>query len=414
MFDKMFGRGAAAARAPPDEKRFDDLKNKYRTVLYTMDQKDVRLQNLHLENDKLFVRCVVPSEDVKNEIWDQIKLVDASYGDITVDIWVYEAPTSDTETYTVKPGDSLWKIAREHYGDGNEYMRVFYANRDKLEHPDAVIRPGEQLNIPVDEIRRDRPQLKEEEESAESPVSGPSTGPLVPSELQQPLSDPHTTDAPAYMGEDIHTTLQPSRGGDYATAPASSVDYASAPQAAAGSSKAPLFALLTLGALAALAAVGLFIWYFSGSRQQQPDVPVVNPTPTPVAEASPLSVSSRGFSGPLTNRGERADYNLSLINNGSAPVRKVKAAINLPEGLEFLRFRFSPNTPRNARRARWNKETRQITWEIGEIAPAASNQSTPMEIFVIVRRVGNVGLVEADKVKTRVTYEDANGKKYAE
>lgn len=152
LFDKMFGSGATAAQAAPDaNKRFDDLKGKYQTVLSAMDQKGVRLQNLHVENDKLFVRGVAPSEQAKNEIWDQIKLVDANYGDLTADITVSESQdTSNVETYTVKSGDSLWKIAKNHYGDGNEYMKIFYANRDKMDSPDSVIHPGDVLNLPKD------------------------------------------------------------------------------------------------------------------------------------------------------------------------------------------------------------------------------------------------------------------------
>lgn len=149
IFGKMFGKGAAAAQAAPDaNQRFEDLKNKYRTVLNSLDQKGVQVQNLHVEDNKLFIRGIAPSEDVKNEIWDQIKLVDANYGDITAELSVSETQTADTETYTVKPGDSLWKIAKNHFGDGNEYMKVFYANRDKLEHPESVIHPGDELKLP--------------------------------------------------------------------------------------------------------------------------------------------------------------------------------------------------------------------------------------------------------------------------
>jgi nucleoid-associated protein YgaU len=154
LFDKMFGSGAAAAQAAPDaNKRFEDLKLKYTSVLNIMDQKGVQLQNLHVENDKLFIRGISPSEEVNNQVWEQIKLVDPSYSDLTADLKVSESaaqPTeqSEVETYTVKGGDSLWKIAKNHYGNGNEYMKIFYANRDKLETPDSVIHPGDVLNLP--------------------------------------------------------------------------------------------------------------------------------------------------------------------------------------------------------------------------------------------------------------------------
>ena len=48
----------------------------------------------------------------------------------------------------MKPGDSLSKIAQEVYGNANEHMRIFEANKDKLSDPDKI-RPGEVLNIPA-------------------------------------------------------------------------------------------------------------------------------------------------------------------------------------------------------------------------------------------------------------------------
>jgi nucleoid-associated protein YgaU len=57
------------------------------------------------------------------------------------------ASTPAGQTYTVKAGDTLSKISRQFYGDANEYMRIFYANRDKLRDPDKI-QVGQQLSIP--------------------------------------------------------------------------------------------------------------------------------------------------------------------------------------------------------------------------------------------------------------------------
>jgi nucleoid-associated protein YgaU len=50
-------------------------------------------------------------------------------------------------TYTVKSGDTLWKISEEIYGNGSKYMKIFEANTDLLEHPDRIF-PGQELKIP--------------------------------------------------------------------------------------------------------------------------------------------------------------------------------------------------------------------------------------------------------------------------
>lgn len=147
IFDQMFGAGAAAAVG--NESQFNQLKQKYQTVLNALDQQGARVKNLHVENGKLVIIAVAPSEDAKNAVWDQIKLVDQNYSDLQADITVDESQGGGgTETYTVKAGDSLWKIAQQQLGDGNRYMEIFYANRDKLDSPQSVIHPGDELNIP--------------------------------------------------------------------------------------------------------------------------------------------------------------------------------------------------------------------------------------------------------------------------
>lgn len=50
-------------------------------------------------------------------------------------------------TYTVVSGDTLWRIAEREYGKGSEYMKIFEANKDVLEHPDRIF-PGQKLKIP--------------------------------------------------------------------------------------------------------------------------------------------------------------------------------------------------------------------------------------------------------------------------
>jgi len=160
IFDKMFGQGASEAQQQPQaEQRFNALKQKYQSVLNMADQKNIQFQNLHVEDNKLYIRGVAPSEEAKNAFWDQIKLVNPNADDINADITVDKSRTMAAaagggtgqtgQTYTVKSGDNLSKISKQFYGNPNEYMRIFYANRDQLQDPDKI-QIGQQLTIPPD------------------------------------------------------------------------------------------------------------------------------------------------------------------------------------------------------------------------------------------------------------------------
>ena len=49
--------------------------------------------------------------------------------------------------YEVRSGDSLSKIAKQEYGNANEWRRIFEANKDVLKDPDKIY-PGQKLRIP--------------------------------------------------------------------------------------------------------------------------------------------------------------------------------------------------------------------------------------------------------------------------
>ncbi|WP_207435581.1 LysM peptidoglycan-binding domain-containing protein [Sabulibacter ruber] len=51
------------------------------------------------------------------------------------------------DTYTVKSGDSLSKIAKNFYGDAQQWHKIHQANLDKIKNPD-LIEVGWQLKIP--------------------------------------------------------------------------------------------------------------------------------------------------------------------------------------------------------------------------------------------------------------------------
>lgn len=161
LFDKIFGRGATEAhqQQPDAQQRFEQLKQKYQGALMVADEQQIQLLNLHVQDDKLYIKGIAPSENAKNAVWNQIKASDPGYSDITAEISVDESRaqgayagggTSGGQTYTVKSGDNLSKISKQFYGDSDEYMRIFYANRDKLNDPN-MIQVGQQLVVPPDD-----------------------------------------------------------------------------------------------------------------------------------------------------------------------------------------------------------------------------------------------------------------------
>jgi len=125
----------------------EQLKQKYGSVLNQINQMGARLTHVHIQDNKLYVEGACGSEAIKNRIWDQVKLVDPSYSDLTLNLTVDPSLAPTQQTYTVAAGDSLSKIAKHFYGNASEYMKIYEANRDKLNDPNAI-KVGQQLVIP--------------------------------------------------------------------------------------------------------------------------------------------------------------------------------------------------------------------------------------------------------------------------
>ena len=101
---------------------------------------------------KLYWKGTVATEAEKNEIWNAIKTIPSWQKDIVADIQVTGGPAAGggaaaAKTYTVQAGDTLSKIAKEHLGNANAYMKIFEANKDQLSDPDKI-KPGQTLRLP--------------------------------------------------------------------------------------------------------------------------------------------------------------------------------------------------------------------------------------------------------------------------
>ena len=86
-------------------------------------------------------------EAEKNEIWNAIKTIPTGRRTSSADIQVTADPAPRrrhlgappaAKTYTVKAGDTLGGIAKEHLGSAGAYMKIFEANKDQLTDPDKI------------------------------------------------------------------------------------------------------------------------------------------------------------------------------------------------------------------------------------------------------------------------------------
>src|SRR5688572_21047997 len=111
---------------------------------------------------KLEFKGTVATEAEKNEIWNAIKTIPTWQKDINADIRVTGGPAASpspaaakpaasappaAKTYTVKAGDTLSNIAKEHLGSAGAYMKIFELNKDQLSDPDKI-KPGQVLRLP--------------------------------------------------------------------------------------------------------------------------------------------------------------------------------------------------------------------------------------------------------------------------
>jgi nucleoid-associated protein YgaU len=136
------------------------LRDKYNHAIQTA--KQLRFDGNAEERDgKLHFNGTVNSEDEKNQIWNALKTVPDWQKEVVADVRVKPgaqtgakpaaqaapAQAAAATTYTVQAGDTLSGIAKKLFGNANDYMEIFNANRDQLSDPDKI-KPGQVLKIP--------------------------------------------------------------------------------------------------------------------------------------------------------------------------------------------------------------------------------------------------------------------------
>lgn len=87
--------------------------------------------------------------------------------------------------YTVRKGDSLWKIAQEQLGSGRKWTDIHAANRDTVKNPD-MIQIGQVLHIPGETQATTQPEQSQPAIQPETPAPAaqPKQAPVVKEQTQ--------------------------------------------------------------------------------------------------------------------------------------------------------------------------------------------------------------------------------------
>ena len=121
------------------------LRDKYQSLIAMAEGNGVADLNIQEQDNVLHIHGTVPSEAVKQQLWDEYNRLDPDMrsGDVVMNL---EVAAGSEVFYTVVAGDSLSKIATKY--PGVTWQKIFEANRDQIKNPD-LIHPGQKLRIPT-------------------------------------------------------------------------------------------------------------------------------------------------------------------------------------------------------------------------------------------------------------------------
>jgi nucleoid-associated protein YgaU len=121
------------------------LQDKYRDLISFATNSGATNLSVTEQGSVLYVTCTAPTNQVKDQIWDVYEKLDPDMrsADMVLNVSVDQ---SAPETYEVKSGDNLSKIAKKY--SGISWKDIYDANRDLLNDPDKIF-PGQVLKIPV-------------------------------------------------------------------------------------------------------------------------------------------------------------------------------------------------------------------------------------------------------------------------
>jgi nucleoid-associated protein YgaU len=148
-FIKEAGRKLGIGKAEAAQPEGSPAADTPTTAELEQELKDLGLKTeglkVEVEGDKVKVAGAVPDQATKEKV--VLALGNVAGVAQVEDAVAAEKAEAEATMYTVKKGDTLWAIAKAHYGEGSKYMAIFEANKPMLKDPDMIY-PGQTLRIP--------------------------------------------------------------------------------------------------------------------------------------------------------------------------------------------------------------------------------------------------------------------------
>ncbi|OOR88278.1 peptidoglycan-binding protein LysM [Moraxella caviae] len=151
--DKIFNRDkkeaapAATPDAAPSEPSAQEIAN---LLLARVQAQNVQIDGLKVsyngDTDTVTLSGTAKTQADRERA--RLAVGNVQHVETVVDNLEVQEAAEESRFYTVKSGDNLSKIAKEMYGNANDYMKIFDANKPMLSDPDKIY-VGQVLRIPA-------------------------------------------------------------------------------------------------------------------------------------------------------------------------------------------------------------------------------------------------------------------------
>ena len=160
--EKLFGSQTTAAPAPAaaapsqadvaalQQKAAADAEKANQAIEAYIASQGLKAEGLDVKFDGLSQTVTVSGTAPDQETKEKIVLCCGNVQGVAKvnDLLTVAQPADESRYYTVVKGDTLSAISKKEYGNANQYMKIFEANKPMLKDPDKIY-PGQLLRIPA-------------------------------------------------------------------------------------------------------------------------------------------------------------------------------------------------------------------------------------------------------------------------